>query len=180
MISLLSPEIKEQLSYSKRNRAALHYLKLLIIIMVVLAASFASSIYYIDAIVDKSEAGVADKESQINSYAPALAKAKAVEGQLTAIQAITAKQTHFYRIIQGLGAAMPNGVAMDGITLVANNSQPVIISATGPSYDSILSFKDNLAKSNIIGSVALTSIGTADTSYRSELSIRFKNLEDLR
>jgi len=180
MINLLSPALKEQISYSRRNRAALHYLRLSVLAIIALAAVIASSIYFINTLVDSTTSGSAAKEATIKSYDQSLADAQDAAKRLNAIKQITAKQTHFYRIINELGAAMPDGVSMDGITLTADTSKAVSISVTGPTYDSVLAFKDNLAKSNIIDSVDLVDVGTADVNFRSGLVIKFKNLGQLK
>jgi|GEM_PF-2904248 Tfp pilus assembly protein PilN len=176
MINLLSPALKEQIQYSRRNRVALHYLRLVIITLIVLSASFASSIYFINVLAASTSAGTIDKEKTIHSYDQKLTAAQDAAKRLASIKQITAKQTHFYLILQELGAAMPSGVAMDGISLTADATLPVSISVTGPTYESILTFKDNLSKSNIIESVNLVNVGTSDTNYRSGLTMKFKNL----
>jgi len=180
MINLLSPALKEQIKYSRRNRAALHYLKLTIIILILLGGSFILSIYYLNTIIDSANISTAEKTKTIHSYDADLTQAQDVAKRLTSINQITSKQTHFYLIIRELGASMPKGVAMDGIALNSDLTQPVTISVTGPSYESILTFKDNLAGSSIIDSVTLSNLGTSDVNYRSSLVVKFKNLGQLK
>ncbi len=158
MINLLPPTLKEELQYAKYNRVAVRYLQLLVVVAMVLGAVFGASLYFLTQQANKLAADVNSKQQTIASYAPAVAKAKAAADRLNAIKAIQASQTRFSTLLSDLAKVLPNGVAIDSITLTGDDTKPVRISVTGSTYDMMLAFRDALAQSPRISGVDLENI----------------------
>jgi hypothetical protein len=121
MINLLPPEQKEQIRYSKLNRLALTYVRVLFLVMIVLGGIFGAAIYWVGNTTEKVVADVAGKTAEIkelnNSFVP---KAKDASDRLAAIKFVQASQTRFSAVVADIAKVVPQGVSIDTMILTGN------------------------------------------------------------
>jgi Tfp pilus assembly protein PilN len=174
MINLLPPSIKEQLTYARWNHAALSYVRLTVLILVVLAGVFGTSIYFLQQQTNALAADVKTKKAEIANFAPKVADATAAAERLAAIKTIQDSQTRFSLLLDDLAKVLPQGVSIDSITLTGDDKNPVRITITGNSYNSILAFRDAFAQSPRLSGVDLDNINQADNKFSAGVVIGFK------
>lgn len=175
MINLLPPTLKEQMRYAKLNRQALRYLRGLVAMLVLLAAIFGTSYYFLDHYSKVLAKDVADKQKQISSYGPMVKKAQDAAARLTAIKAIQGSQTRYSLLLDDLAKVLPKGVTIDSITLTGDDKKPVRITVTGNSYNSLLAFRESMAKSPRVSGVDLETVSqSAPSVYSASVVIAFK------
>ena len=152
----------------------MHYLRLTLILVVTLAGVFVSSLYVIDHLTAATEQSTTAKQDTIKSYASDLALAQDAAKRLLAIKQVQSSQTRFSVLLDELAKVTPKGTSIDSITLTGDDNKPVRISVTSGSYDAVLNFRDDLAKSSLVSGVDLENIGNADTIFHASMVIGFK------
>src|SRR5450755_3742504 len=130
MINLLPPQTKENIRYSKLNQYVMRYIRLLVVVIVVLAAAFAGTWYYVHQQVAQATRDTADKQATIAGYNTLQTQANSANSRLTAISAIQAGQTKFSQLLDDLAAVMPKGAVLSSITLTGSDTTPVQVSIT--------------------------------------------------
>ena len=174
MINLMPPPVKEQLRYSKYNRAALHYLQLVVVVVAILAAIFMVAIIYLDRQVASIQTDLATKTQAIAAFAPDKAVAADAAARLNAIKLIQSSQTRFSQLLYDLAAVLPQGVSISGIALTGDATKPVIVSVSGHTYDQVLAFRDAVVTSPRIAGADLQNITQTTTGYQAGVVLAFK------
>ena len=176
MINLLPPTQKEQIRYSKLNRIALTYVRVLVSVVVVLGAIFVATIYWIGQRTSIVTADVATKTATIASLnAKFTPKAKDASDRLAAIAYVQATQTRFSAVVADIAKIVPQGVSIDGMTLTGDDKVPVRITVTASSYAGALAFRNALVTSPRIAGADLETISSSNGStYQTSVVVAFK------
>jgi Tfp pilus assembly protein PilN len=176
MISLLPPEHKEQIRYSKLNRLALGYVRVLAAVVVVLGIIFGGSIYQLDQQAAAISADVAEKTATITALNKTFTpKAKDASDRLAAIKYVQATQTRFSAVVADIAKVVPQGVSIDGMTLTGDDKAPVRITVTASSYAGALAFRNAIITSPRIAGADLESISSTNgATYQTSVVIAFK------
>ncbi len=174
MINLLPNTRKEDIRYAKLNRIVLSYLRLVILLGIVIGGILGATVFYVGAMKAQAAADVANKQREITSYAPFMTQAKDASDRLIAIKGIQVSQTRFSLLLGDLAKVLPQGVAIDTITLTGDDTKPVRIAVSGNTYNSVLAFRDAVANSPRISGVDLESISQDTGGFHAGVVIGFK------
>jgi Tfp pilus assembly protein PilN len=175
MINLLPPSQKEQIRYSKLNRVARAYVRLLFVVILVLGGIFWAAIYLVEQTTSSVTADVAEKTATIASLNKTFTpKAKDASDRLAAIKFVQATQTRFSAVVADIAKVVPQGVSIDAMTLTGDDKAPVRISVTASSYAGALAFRNALITSPRIAGADLESISSTGTAYQTSVVIAFK------
>lgn len=175
MINMLPPALKEQMRYARLNRLALQYVRGLAAMLVVLAAVFAVSLYFLNEQSAMLTNDVASKRESIKQYEPDVKLAQEAASRLAAIKTIQASQTRFSLLLDDLAKVLPRGVAIGSINLTGDDKKPVRVSVSGNSYNAILAFRESLAGSPRISGVDLENVTQSSPGvYAASVVIAFK------
>lgn len=176
MINLLPSDQKEQIRFSKLNRLALGYVRVLLAVVIVLGVIFAGSIYQLGKQTDEVTADVGEKTATIaalnKSFTP---KAKDASDRLSAIKYVQGSQTHFSAVVADIAKVVPQGVSIDSMTLTGDDKTPVRINVTASSYAGALALRNALITSPRIAGADLETISSSNGSaYQTSVVIAFK------
>lgn len=174
MINLLPPDLKTQIRFAKRNRAMVGYLKLSVGIIVVLAAIFAGTIFFVNKEAEQVAKSIKLREEQLAQSLVFQKEAREASERLLAIKSLEASQTKFSVLLDDLSKVLPQGVSLEGITLTGDDKKPLSIAVIGNSYDSILAFRNAVLLSpRILGADLVTITNTAN-GFQGNVVIAFK------
>jgi len=173
MINLLPSTRKEEIRFAKLNRIVLRYLRLVIILIVIIGGILGATLYYVGFMNARVAADVAAKKQEIAAGSPFMKQAKDASDRLIAIKTIQASQTRFSLLLDDLAKVLPQGVAIDTITLTGDDSKPVRVAVSGNTYNSMLAFRDAVAKSARISGVDLESISQDTGGFHAGVVIGF-------
>lgn len=176
MISLLPSDQKEQIRFSKLNRLALGYVRVLLAMVVVLGVIFVGSIYYLRQQTASVKTDVAEKTALIaalnKSFTP---KAKDASDRLAAIKYVQTSQTHFSAVVADIAKVVPQGVSIDNMTLTGDDKAPVRINVTASSYAGALALRNALITSPRIANADLETISSNNGStFQTSVVVAFK------
>lgn len=175
MINLLPPDQKEQIRFSKLNRIAIAYVRILFIVIIVLGGIFGAAIYWVNQTTASVTADVATKTATIaslnKSFTP---KAKDASDRLAAIKFVQATQTRFSGVVADIAKVVPQGVSIDSMTLTGDDKMPVRIAVSASSYTGALAFRNALITSPRIAGADLESITSNTGNYQTSIVIAFK------
>jgi len=174
MINLLPPDIQTQIRYAKYNRLMVGYVKLSVGVIIVIAAIFAGTIYYVDSETNHVAQGVRDRQDELAKNLIFQKQAQEASDRLLAIKSLEASQTRFSVLLSDLSQYLPQGVALEGITLTGDDKKPLSVSISGASYDSILAFRNAVLLSSRIAGADLVSITNDASGFHGSVVLAFK------
>lgn len=174
MINLLSPTLKEQISYAKRNAVAIKYLKILIFVLAVVLFAFGGAWFYLDQKMVSAKASFADKQTKVASYKKLEEQAKILNDRIAAIKSIQENQPRFSQLLVDIAQAMPKNAALEALNLTGDDKKPIRITASADTYATAVSLRDALAQSPRISAVDLETVGTGANGVTVTLTIAFK------
>lgn len=173
MINLLPSDRKEEIRFAKLNRIVLRYLRLVLVLIIIIGGILGGTIYYLGVLNARAATDIAAKNQELTAGAPFIKQAKDVSDRLLAIKTIQASQTRFSLLLNDLAKVLPQGVAIDTITLTGDDTKPVRIAVSGNTYNSMLAFRDAVAKSTRIIGVDLESISQDTSGFHAGVVIGF-------
>lgn len=174
MINLLPPAIKEQITYSKRNRIVMHYFWIVGLTVMLLAVVFASTLYYLNKKLEAAKADKAAKLSEISTYKGLQDSVVNLNSRISTIKKIQSGQAKFSGLLADLAKSMPSGAALTTITLTGDDKKPVSVSALADSYKTAVGLRDTLAASSRIMAADIQSVSNTKDGYRVEILLSFK------
>ena len=174
MINLLPPEQKDQIRYSKLNRMALNYVRILVLVIVVLGGIFGAAIYWVGQTTDKVMADVSQKTADIDglnkSFTP---KAKDASDRLAAIKYVQTTQTRFSAVVADIAKVMPQGVSIDAMTLTGDHKVPVRLTVSSSTYAGALALRNALITSPRVAGADIETISSGTSGYQASIVIAF-------
>ncbi len=171
MINLLPPQLKEEIAYSRRNTVLRRYIILSLIVVVLLAGMLVAAGYYLNQQIAAAQQQINQKQQKVASYHQLEQQARTLTARLHAIHAIQGSQTKFSVLLADLAQVMPQGTAIDSITLTGNSSQPVQISVEAVNYQTALGFRDSLTQSKLISAADINSIAPSSSGSGSTYTV---------
>ncbi len=174
MINLLPPDIKTQVVYAKYNRLLLGYVKLSLGVIIILGGIFAGTTYYVESQTKHVAQAVKDRQDALVANLAFQKQAQEASDRLKAIKSLVETQTRFSVLLNDLSLYLPQGVALDGITLTGDDKKPLSITVSGSTYDTILAFRNAVLLSPRIAGADLISINNNATGFQGNVLIAFK------
>jgi Tfp pilus assembly protein PilN len=175
VINLLPPEIKEQVTYSKRNVLIIRYLWLAGLLVAVNAVIFGGAIYYLTQRTAQAEKDLATKTATIAQYKSVETDAKTANDRLATLKALRSSQARFSVLLADFAKYTPQGVYINSITLTGDDKKPVRIVATATTYQQAAALRDALATSPRISAADIEDISAPATGgYQTNITIGFK------
>lgn len=175
MINLMPPNVKSQIYYARLNLLVLRYIKLSVLVVLALAGVFGWALQNLHQTATRVDQEASDKQATIaslnKSFTP---KAKEASDRLAAVAYVYNSQTHFSAVIEDLAKVVPQGVAIDTMTLTGDDKQPVRIGFTAATYQAALAFRDSLMTSPRVAAADLENItSTTSGSYTAAVTVGF-------
>lgn len=158
MINLLPPTFKQEVKYSHRNAALLHYLIIVAVVFVVVAGSLVGARHLLNQRITETDKRIAEKQLEITNYKTLEGDASKITARLNSIQAVQKSQARFSVLLSDLAEYLPAGTAITSMTLTGDDKKPVRLTATATNYDTALGIRDGIARSARISAADLEDI----------------------
>ena len=158
MINLLPPDIKSEITYSKRNALLMRYVKGTVAISLLLAGALLGGRLLLNQQVKEVDARMADKQTQIASYSKVEKDAKKLNERLTSIAGIQKSQSKFSVLLSDLAQDMPQGTSITSIILTGDDKKPVRLIVHAQDYKTALGFRDSIVRSKRISAADIENI----------------------
>lgn len=174
MINLLPPTVKRQIRYAKYNRIALGYAQLSLVVLLVLAAVFVGTIFYVNMQTAQVAKSVSARQAELADSVELQKQFQDASDRLKAIKTLDTSQTRFSVLLSDIAKYLPQGVSLEGITLTGDDKKPLSIAVLGTSYESILAFRNAILLSPRIAGADLISINNSVDGFEGNVVIAFK------
>lgn len=158
MISILPPEQKEQIRYSKYNVAARHYLMAIIMIFAAVGASLYVGHHYADQQIAAYEQSLEEIRSEASRHKELQADVGTLNIRLKKIDALLKSRTSFSEVLSDLASVLPSGAFINGVNLTGEIDQPLELTITTRSRDQSLILRNALLSSPRITTADIQSI----------------------
>lgn len=163
MINLLPPQVKAEITYSRRNTVMLRYLGMTIIVAIVAAGMFWYGHQLAKDLTGQADERTSSKELTIASFSKLEANAATLNARLTSISTIQKNQAKFSVLLADLAQYMPQGTSVSSITLTGEDNKPVRLTVGATDYKTALSFRDSITRSKRISAADIESINEQTT-----------------
>lgn len=158
MISILPPEQKEQLRYSKYNVAVRHYLIAIILIIGAVGVSLYVGHRYADEQIADYKQSLEEIRKQTSEHKELQADVGALNTRLGKIEALLKDRTSFSELLSDLASVLPSGAFINGVSLTGEVDQPLELTITTQSRDQSLTLRNALLTSPRITTADIQSI----------------------
>lgn len=176
MISVLPTEIKQQLSYSKKNVVLRKYLILVVVIVAALLATIGGALWYANRQISNLQATLLEQQSQRASYKDTEANIQALQANLGLIEKIFNQKTEFSQVLGDIASVLPAGTYINSVELTGDDKKPVQLLITASSLTEAGLVRNALLQSDRISTADIQSItqNEGSSSYTVDIIIAFK------
>jgi len=170
MINLLSPQIKDERTYGRRNRALLGYAVILVITATATAAIMVASLRFLSTDESKLQSEIDDFTTEITVLESAVKPIESVAQRLDTAKKIDDLSVQFSSLIPEIGAVLPNGVVLNALSLSGGATAPLQLDVDLQSADLAPVLIRNLVESDLFEAADISSLSPIGTSANSSYS----------
>ena len=171
MINLMPVTDKETIIYGRRNRTMLKWTAMCLAVIAAMAATVLFGMFYIDSSKNRLSDSIEQTQTKIASEKLDQVQRQAVEMSqgVKLIVQILSKEVKFSKLLQSIGAIMPDGTSLSGIQLSNAVAGALDLTANAVDYQSATQVQVNLldAKNNLFSKVDTTSVSCNDGTQTS-------------
>ncbi len=171
MINILPPDLKEQITYSRRNVVARRYVFVLIFIILVTGSILTAIHWYADQQIAAYEAALEERTEEISQFENLETSVDTLNTQIDTIDTVLKQRPQFSILLADLAQVLPQGSYLNGISLSEETDQPLQLTITAPSRDQAVRVRQALLQSPRIGSADIQSITSKPESDRINVNI---------
>jgi Tfp pilus assembly protein PilN len=145
--NLLPPDVKNEITQTKKNRALVKYVWLTVLVLVVAAAVSAGGWYYFSGLLQDDQAALATKQAANDQFGVATEKAQSLAAKIKAIKSIDDNTYKWSATIVEVQKVMPAGAYLTSVKLDSNPQTRGTISGYAASKQIVASLRDSLENS---------------------------------
>lgn len=158
MINILPPELKQQITYSRRNVVARRYVIVLILIILITGGTLVVSHWYANQQIAAYEAALNKRNEKMSRYENLEASVDTLNTHIGTIETVLQQRPQFSVLLTDLSQVLPRGSYLNGISLSEETDQPLQLTITAPSRNQAVRVRKALLQSPRIESADIQSI----------------------
>ena len=161
-VNILPPQLKSQLSYSRRNVVVVHYIILVLLVAGGLSLILVGGSWYASRQINRLNQTLADRQKQRAAYKDTEANVKTLQANLSAIEKLFNEKTTYSAVLADFAAVLPPGSYLNKVTLNGDDKKPLELLVTADSFNTAGLVRNSLLKSPRLKSVDVQSINKDD------------------
>ncbi len=154
-INLLPEDIRENISYSRKNSHLIRHIKLISILSLLIVISFVLCAVFLKEDNSFFQDKIDASQTVINSYNPVVQKAQKLNQVASSIEKIKNNYQYWSKFDAYLGATVPEGIYLDTIE---ENQDMMKVTGFAKTKNDIGIFRDALEKTGVFKNVNLKNI----------------------
>ena len=183
MINLLPPDVKEARLYGRRNIKLLAYAFSIVIVGVISVAIVGINLVIINSDQRKLNTEIASHVTELEELKNGQKSIDAITDQMKVIDKIYSGEVRFSEFIPKIGAVLPNGMVLNGLSLSGGKTSPLQLDVDMETQELAAVFLKNLQNSDLFESADINSIvpkgaapkpGVKSYAYGATLVANFK------
>lgn len=184
MINLMPHELKKDIVYARKNVSLAQYCILVAIVAIALTGVMAYGIILITADQNALKESISSKRSTLELLKKDEADANKLSKTIDTINALLDREVSFSKLLQDIGALMPEGTKLTGISLASSKDQPLTITAMLDEQKKAAVLQQNLLKSGLFSAVDIQAVNSSasedgsSSSFTAQLSAKFASTTD--
>jgi Tfp pilus assembly protein PilN len=163
MINLLPPEVKQEMRYSRFNAILLRYVRAIAAVCILLAGALIAGRYYLNQKIETATHSLGDTQHQIDGYKQLQADTSQLTARIGSITTVQASQARFSELLTDLAEFMPQGTAINSVTLTGDDAKPVRLVVAALDYKTALSVRDSITRSKRISAADIEQVSNQPT-----------------
>ncbi len=158
MINLLSPDIKTERVYGRRNLSLLGYSAVLILTAVGIMGIMAGSLQFVGADESKLREAIDNSAVEILSLEGNVKAIESIASRLETAKKISDLSVEFSELLPKIGAVLPEGVVLNALTLTGGITDPLLLDVNMTSAGLAPILIRNLVESDLFEAADVASI----------------------
>lgn len=158
MINILPPEIKQQLSYARRNTKLLRQLLVSFAVATLLAGLMWLSFWYVNKQTLDYQAALGHRQADREAYKDVELKVQTMQSNLGLIEKLLNEKTKYSALLDDLAATLPSGSYINHLSLTGNEKEPLELLITVDSFNKAAELRNSLIASARIKSADIQSV----------------------
>jgi Tfp pilus assembly protein PilN len=167
MISLLPPESKTATKYARLNVTLIQYC----ILVIAISGALLAIIFFGMVLVNKEEkdlkAAIAIDQAEAAKLEAVNSEAKELSDTVNTISKLLGREVKFSELLVEIGSILPKGTVLTGLTLSAEQDQPLTLDALVVNEEAAAILRENLADSELFEAADIVSIAAGETDSAS-------------
>lgn len=187
MINLLPPEIKNEIRYGQLNILAVQYAVLIILVSLSLVAVLFFGVSVVSGDERSLKQAIEEKQVVLSELDTTVAEAKELEQTIDTISALLKRELSFAALLKDIGAVVPSGASLTGLSLTGDESLPLSIDAVLSEQSTAAIMRENLENSDLFQNADIQSITASEIDeagvvkqYQARFVVNFQPAEDER
>lgn len=170
MINLLPHSIREERMYGRRNRALASYVAALLVAALLVAAVMLGSLSFVGADENQIKSTIDNNQSKIAALEAEISDLSNVVSKLNITNNLYESSISFSELIPAIGALLPQGSIINGLSLTGGNTDPLTLEVNLTSAELAPVLQRNLVQSDIFEAADVNSITAKDDDSPYEFS----------
>jgi len=158
MITILPPELKEQVKYSRYNVIARRYLVVILLIIAAVSASLWFGHRYADEQLAAYENRAETIRTEARDFQDVESEVNAFNTKMAAIDGVLKSRTAFSDVLEEFAEVLPSGAFINGISLADEIDSPLDLTVIAQSRDQALVIRNALLQSELVTDADIQSI----------------------
>lgn len=163
MINLLPPAVKQQNQFARWNVSLLQYTFLTVAISISLVGVLIFGVVIVSRDESSLQKAIDTKQQTLDQLQPEFNQAKLLANRVNTVKALFDKNIEFSKLLQNIGALIPDGASLTGLSLTGNDQRPLQIQAKVKTQDLAAVLRENLEASDIFSLADIQVINVGDT-----------------
>lgn len=169
MINLLPPDVKQNITYARRNTQLLRWSIILLLSIVSVFGFVGAGTLYMNSSIKTIGAQVASGQEQLKlaKTEDTQKRVEEISGSLKLVVQVLSRQVQFSKLLQQIGSAMPPGSILTNLSITKIQGG-IDLSAAARDYQTATQVQVNLQdpKNKVFDKVDIISITCESTTYR--------------
>jgi len=163
MINLLPPEYKASIKFARYNVALLRYCLLILAVSVGIASIMFFGVAFVKAGESNLTSEIEVKQASLSQKGNVEAEAKSLAADINTISSLLDRSINFSDLIQSIGAVIPQGARLTGLSLTGDSSSPLQITAITDTQEKAAVMRQNLEDSGVFSGADIQTITPRDS-----------------
>lgn len=162
MINLLPPSYKSSIKFARYNVTLLRYSILVLAVSIAIAAIMFFGVSFVKSDESNLKSEIAAKEATLAEKGNVESEARALAADINTISSLLGRSINFSDLITDIGAVIPNGARLTGLSLTGDSSSPLQITAVTDTQEKAAVMRKNLEDSSLFSGADIQTITPRD------------------
>lgn len=172
MINLLPTEVKQQITYKKRNSLLVKYIIASTAVVAMVALVMLAGGYFLQTEQQQLQSEIERKQKQLGDLSLQAEQARVLSNQVDTIAHLLEQEVKFSKLLPAIAGLIPNGAELTNLNLNEEIDEPLLLVANVDSQTTAAVLRENIESSDLFNSADIQSISPSGTANEKTVNIQ--------